>query len=517
MNNLRSKDLHNGALVAMDYQTGDLVAYVGSADPNAQKGTRKFQPRFDVLADGWRQPGSAFKPVVYSTGIANKSITAASMFMDVVTNFGGGYTPTDADNLERGPVRMRDALSFSLNIPAVKAGTVIGNDRVQRQAEAMGIEFKDGQVDAGAAFPLGVEVVHPLDLVRAYGVLGDRGRLVEQTTIRTVTDSSGEVLVEESQRPEPAAALDPGAAYITTDILAGNTNPRKNPFWGQFELTDGGRRRPATLKTGTSNEARDLNAYGFIAAPDDRGREDGEYALVVGAWNGNSDNSLVNGSGGPLFSIDVTTYVWHGFLEESTKGWEINGFVAPNGLERATVDPWTGLASSANNAVEELFLPGTTPTRLRVDERCGEAVLTTAGFEDEHASWMAANHGWLVRARRGPGVRGGPEDTATAYFYNPAFNPYGRSWGPLVNDACGRPSESPSASIDPCASPASSLDPSAAPVSCPPVESTAPTDAPTEPPTEMPTEPPTPEPTPEPTPVPSEPGPEPSAAEPGAS
>jgi peptidoglycan glycosyltransferase len=517
MNNLRSKDLHNGALVAMDYQTGDLVAYVGSADTNAQKATKKFQPRFDVLADGWRQPGSAFKPVVYSTGIANRSITAASMFMDVVTNFGGGYTPTDADNLERGPVRMRDALSFSLNIPAVKAMAVIGNDNVQRQAEAMGIEFQDGQVDAGLSFALGTEVVHPLDLVRAYGVLGDRGRLVEQTTIRTVTDSSGEVLVEESQRPKPVESLDPGAAYITTDILAGNTNPRKNPFWGQFAISDGGQRRPATLKTGTSNEARDLNAYGFIAAPDERGREDGEYALVVGAWNGNSDNSLVSGPGAPLFSIDVTTYVWQGFMEESTKGWEINGFVAPNGLERAGVDPWTGLASSGNNAVDELFLPGTTPTRLPADSRCGEAVLTTAGFEDEHASWMAANHGWLVRARRGPGVRGGPEDTATAYFYNITFNPYGRSWGPIMGDeGCGRPSERPSASIDPCASPAASLDPSAAPASCPPVESSAPTEAPTEPPTEAPTETPTPEPS-EPGPEPSEPGPEPSADQPDAS
>src|SRR6185369_2615492 len=145
---------------------------------------------------------------------------------------------------------------------------------------------------------------------------------------------------EESQRPKPVDALDPGAAYITTDILAGNTNPRKNPFWGQFAINDGGVRRPATLKTGTSNEARDLNAYGFIAAPDDRGRKDDEYALVVGAWNGNSDNSLVSGRGGPLFSIDVTTYVWQGFMEEATKGWKINAFKAPNNLERASVDPW---------------------------------------------------------------------------------------------------------------------------------------------------------------------------------
>ncbi len=216
---------------------------------------------------------------------------------------------------------------------------------------------------------------------------------------------------------------------------------------------------------------------------------------MVGTWNGNSNNSLVSTPAAPLFSIDVTTYVWQGFMEESTKGWAINGFVAPNGLERAAVDPWTGLAASGNNAVEELFLPGTVPTRVPLEARCGEAILTTAGFEDEHASWMAADHGWLIRAQRGQGVRGGPEDTATAYFYNPVYNPYGRSWGLLVRgEGCDRPSEGPSESIDPCAFPAESLDPSAAPVSCPPPsESTAPTEAPTEPPTEAPTEPPTPD------------------------
>ena len=335
MSNLRSKDLHNGALIAMDYQTGDIVAYVGSANPNATKGTKKFQPHFDVLANGWRQPGSAFKPVVYSTGIANKSITAASMFMDVVTNFGGGYTPTDADNLERGPVRMRDALSFSLNIPAVKAGIVIGNDNIQKQAEAMGVQFQNGKVDATAAFPLGVEVVHPIDLIRAYGVLGDKGKLAEQTTIISVVDSNGKTEIDATARPKPAPVLDPGAAYITTDILAGNTNPKKNPFWGQFAVMDGAKRRPATLKTGTSNEARDLNAYGFIGSPDASERKSGEYALAVGAWNGNSDNSLVSSPSSPLFSIDVTTYVWQGFMEEATKGWSINGFGGAAGQHRA--------------------------------------------------------------------------------------------------------------------------------------------------------------------------------------
>ena len=85
------------------------------------KGTKKFQPQFDVLSDGWRQPGSSIKPIDYAIGIDDETITASTMFMDVVTDFGRGFTPTQADKLERGPVRVRSALQFSLNIPAIKA------------------------------------------------------------------------------------------------------------------------------------------------------------------------------------------------------------------------------------------------------------------------------------------------------------------------------------------------------------------------------------------------------------
>ena len=87
--NLRGKDVNNGALVAIDYRTGEVLAYVGSAGLLRGK-TKKFQPQFDVLADGWRQPGSAFKPINYITGIEDRTLTAATMFMDVVTDFGGG-------------------------------------------------------------------------------------------------------------------------------------------------------------------------------------------------------------------------------------------------------------------------------------------------------------------------------------------------------------------------------------------------------------------------------------------
>ena len=84
-----------------------------------------------------------------------------------------------------------------------------------------------------------------------------------------------------------------------TDILAGNTNPNVNPFWGKFAIRGPDGRRPATLKTGTNNDAKDLNAYGYIAPPTEEGRADGAYALAVGVWNGNSDNSPVSTAARP--------------------------------------------------------------------------------------------------------------------------------------------------------------------------------------------------------------------------
>ena len=81
-----------------------------------------------VFADGWRQPGSSVKPIDYAVGIEDRTLTAATMFMDVSTDFGKQYFPTQADFLERGPVRLRSALQFSLNVPAIKAGFYNGLD-----------------------------------------------------------------------------------------------------------------------------------------------------------------------------------------------------------------------------------------------------------------------------------------------------------------------------------------------------------------------------------------------------
>ena len=300
-----------------------------------------------------------------------------------------------------------------------------------------------------------------------------------------------------------------------------------NPFWGKFALTnEAGKRRPATLKTGTNNDAKDLNAYGFIAAPTADGRAAGEYALVAGAWNGNSDNSLVSTPKKPVFSIDVTTFVWQGFMDEVTKKWAINDFKDPGGITKAKIDPFTGAKPGPGvKSIDELFIDGTGPAAAIPANTCGVATLQFVGFEKDHAQWLKDATNWFGRARKGPGTRGGVNGTRTAFFYNGAFKPYGSSWGIVVGFGCQ--GTQPAPSCIPLPSPdASGLipsfeiptpDPSAsgiAAVPCPPPSAAAsapasvepsapPTETPTQPPTEPPA--PTPPPTPPPTPTPTAP------------
>ena len=227
------------------------------------------------------------------------AITAGSMIMDSATDFGGGYTPNDADLLERGPVRVRNALQFSLNIPSVKVGAINGTDHVFAKAKEFGMEFQTETPSAGLSLALGVQEVRPVDLMSAYGALANGGRAIGHTTILTVKDGKGKDVADPYVPPEGTQVVSPQAAYIVTDILNGNTVRSVNPFWGKFAISGPDGRRPATLKTGTNNDAKDLNAYGYIAPPTADGRDAGAYALVVGAWNGNSDNTRVSTAGRP--------------------------------------------------------------------------------------------------------------------------------------------------------------------------------------------------------------------------
>ncbi len=453
MRNLVGKDVRNGALVALDYQTGELVAYVGSADYYSTGGRDEFQPQYDVVGQGYRQPGSAFKPFNYAIGIDDRTFTAGSSLMDSATEFGGSYSPTNADNLERGPVRIRKALQFSLNIPSVKAVGLNSPEHTFAKAKEFGMGFQSETTDAGLSLALGVAETRPVDLVTAYGTLANEGRYIGHTTILAIKDRAGNDVVEPYEPPTGESVVSPQSAFIVTDILRENTIRAVNPYWGRFQIRDeNGEYRPATLKTGTNNDAKDLNAYGYIAPPTAEGRADGAYALAVGVWNGNSDNTPVSTPDRPVFSIDVSTYVWDGFLSEASATWEITRFARPDsGLERVEIDPWTGLLPAAGGeVVEEWFLSGTAPSRRLDTGTCGVQAIDAIGLENGFSDWMEGNRDWLRRADRGAGTVGGPDRTRVAYFYNNGFNPYGRTWGALVDgNGCGEPSPSPSCFLIP--------------------------------------------------------------------
>ncbi len=480
--NLVGKGVGNGALATVDYRTGQVYAYAGSAGFYLA-GNKQFQPQFDVLENGWRQPGSAFKPINYLVGIDDHSLTAASMFMDVTTDFGGGYTPTDADLLERGPVRLRQAIQVSLNIPAIKAAVETGPARIFQRSKDFGLRYQSSSFNAGASIAIGTLEVHMIDLVSAYGAIANGGILVPRTTILEVRDSGGKkIWPPAGTTPRGKAVVSPQSAFIMTDILAGNTDPKQNPFWSKRAIYDGTTRRPATLKTGTTNDTKDLTAMGFLAPPEDPKAP----AFVVGAWMGNSDNSAPPSG---VVSLESAASLWQSFLTAATKGQPIADFQKPAGVVQASVDAFTGMKPGPFSArtVKEWFIAGTVPTQvdttkvgIAVDSVSGglwregcEGPMEVRGFLDfsnveaDYPKWRPFTDGWIARARRGSGVPGGPEKTRTTYFYETGpfgWLPNGSTWGaPFApGKTCDlfvpspEPSPEPFPSFDPNASPSPS-------------------------------------------------------------
>src|SRR5688572_5290732 len=440
--NLKGRNLHNAAAAVIDYRTGEVLSYAGSASYTA-KGTKKFQPQFDVLSKGWRQPGSAIKPIDYAIGIEDEVLTASTMFMDVVTDFGRDFTPTQADKLERGPVRLRSALQFSLNIPAIKATIMQGLDHTFERTQDFGLRYPD---TASPVLSMGIGTLetHPIDMLSAYGTIANGGvKMPRQMILKVVDEKGKQIWPLDDQKPEGVEVISPQSAYIITDILAGNTEPKTNPYWGEFAIYRKGVRRPAAYKTGTTSDNRDVHAYGYLAPPQDPDRP----ALAAGVWMGNSNNQPNRGS----LSLDSSAPLWSALLEEVSAKYGISKFKPPAGLQTASVDAFTGLKPGpfTTKTVKELFLKGTIPTEretirvsLTVDDASGllwrdgcVGPKVERGFfdlrevESNYPAWQKANRNWAARAARGPGRRGGPEGTRTSYFYSSAFRPFGSSWG----------------------------------------------------------------------------------------
>ncbi|MFH0750419.1 MAG: hypothetical protein V2B17_01125, partial [Chloroflexota bacterium] len=309
---------------------------------------------------------------------------------------------------------------------------------------------------------IGTVEVHMIDLISAYGAIANGGVLVPRTTILEVRNAKGEkIWPMEGATTAGQRVVSAQAAFIMTDILSSNTDPAQNPFWSKRAIRDGTKRRPAALKTGTTDATIDLTAVGFLAPPEDPESP----AFVVGAWMGNSDNSAPKKD---VVALESAASLWQSFLTQASKGTPIASFRRPPGLVEASVDAYSGMRPGpfTTKTVKEWFIEDAVPTEvdntkigIELDAATGmlwqegcvgpkevQGFLNLRAVESEFASWGPFNRGWLARAEKGSGVAGGPERTRTSYFYETGvWTPFGRTWGaPFApTEMCEIPAPSP--------------------------------------------------------------------------
>jgi membrane peptidoglycan carboxypeptidase len=366
-----NKNVHNGAMVAIDSATGQIVAYVGSVDYYNREDPR-VRGQFDVAGLSRVQPGSAFKPITYSSAFRARQATPATFFLDAVVQYGSSnpqnaYIPTNANIKEHGPVLALDALRYSLNVPSVMMQYLVGTDVTAQFAQTMGVasqEYIMGE-DPGLTLTLGSVPVNLTNMTQAYGVFAEEGTLHPATTVIEIRDRDGNVIYDLAENgPVATQPMTPAEAYLTHWILEGNTNPRTNVVWGPpSQLRDAnGTRRHAALKTGTTNDFRNVSAFGYIPG-----------SLVTGVWMGNSnDEPMSNKFGQGLFSADGPLFLWHAFMNLAiNQPWDWNGqapvpntdFVQPPGVVTASVCRFSGMKATGacGPTITVPFLDGTVP------------------------------------------------------------------------------------------------------------------------------------------------------------
>ena len=294
----------NAALVAIDPKTGQILAMVGSRD------------YFDKTIDGNvnvairdRQPGSSFKPYVYATAF-KKGYTPNTMLFDVETNFGTKekpYAPQNYSNNFSGPVKMKEALARSLNIPAVKTLYLAGVQNSVNTAQSMGITTLKNPSRYGLALVLGGGEVKLVDHVNAFGTFATGGVRHDKTAILKITYSQGNLL-DEYKNSAGEKVLDQDICAKIDSILSDNSlrssvSGSNSPL--RFDS------RPVAVKTGTTNEWRDAWTVGY--APN----------LVAGVWAGNNNNApMAQGSDG----VYVAAPIWREFMDRAFSNMAIEKF-----------------------------------------------------------------------------------------------------------------------------------------------------------------------------------------------
>jgi penicillin-binding protein 1A len=330
---LDQEPLVQGALVAHDTDSRDVLAMAGGSDFEKSPFNRAVQAH--------RQPGSAFKPIVYSLAIASKKYTPVTLVNDSPFIYydaaGNEWRPENFESDESdGLMPLKEALAKSKNLVSARLVQDLGAEAVVEHAKNLGIQ---SQLPAYISISLGAGEVTPLELANAYATIAAGGVRASPVMVRSVKSSDGRVLWR--HEPDRTLAIDPAVAFVTTDMMRGvidhGTGVRAKSLG-----------RPAAGKTGTTNESREAWFGGFIPH------------MLAMVYVGFDDHS-------PLGSREqggrTAVPIWTDFMQAVTAGRPVESFPAPPGVVFAGIDGKTGLLAppGAEGAVFQAFVSGTEP------------------------------------------------------------------------------------------------------------------------------------------------------------
>ncbi len=332
-----------GALVCMDAGTGEVKAMLGGRGFDVSQFNRAIQSR--------RQPGSAFKPLIYSAaldrGMSPVTIVMDSPYVSSPNEDGEVWKPKNYKKKFYGPTLIRTGLAKSRNVITVKILNKIGVNYAIRYARNLGIE---SDLTPDLSLALGSSGVSLMELTRAYAAFANGGMLVKPFFVKRVLDRGGHVIEENQPVTEPVIPKE--TAFVMTDLLRAVVS--EGTGWRIRAL-----KRPVAGKTGTTNDLRDAWFMGYT--PD----------LATGVWVGYDDShEMGKGETGSR----AASPIWLNFMQEVLAGEPVKDFQVPKGVVFAKIDGKTGRLAGRHSkkAVFQAFKEGTEPKQYAPKTSAGE-------------------------------------------------------------------------------------------------------------------------------------------------
>lgn len=334
---VREDESLQGALVALDPRTGEILAMVGGRDYRVSQFNRAVQAK--------RQPGSLFKPFVYAAAFeakqfeAGRPLTPSSTVLDEPVTYdagGSSWSPQNYDKQFRGKVTVRAAMELSLNVPAVRVAHAVGTKRVAQVARDLGIRTP---LEENLTLALGASGVSLLEITGGYGALAHDGIATTPTALRQVVGDTGDPLWHSIG--ERRQAISPQAAYLVTSLLTGVVDRGTAAKARAMGLTG-----TVAGKTGTTDGYRDAWFIGYTPE------------LVIGVWVGFDDGRELK-----LTGSQAALPIWTEFAKQALSS-ESTAFSIPPGVLVKEIDPQTGQLGTDRcpAKVTEVFIEGTEPT-----------------------------------------------------------------------------------------------------------------------------------------------------------